>query len=107
LAGASGWRIGLVQRPGRARAFYGTIAVATFADAILNFTPLDPIKALFWSAVINGLVAVPIMATIMLMASRRRVMGHFVLGPWLTTLGWLATAVMAVAVVGMFVTWGA
>jgi Mn2+/Fe2+ NRAMP family transporter len=73
---------------------------------VLNFTPLDPIKALFWSAVINGVAAVPIMVIIMLMASRRRVMGQFTLGPWLKTLGWLATAAMAAAAIGMFATWG-
>jgi NRAMP (natural resistance-associated macrophage protein)-like metal ion transporter len=100
------WPVGLAQRPGRARAFYGTIAVATLAGAVMNFTPLDPIKALFWSAVINGVAAVPIMVMIMLMGARRKVMGQFTLGPWLVGLGWLATAVMAVAAIGMFATWG-
>ena len=75
------WRVGLAQRPGRARAFYGTIALATLVGATLNFTPLDPIKALFWSAVINGVAAVPIMVIIMLMASRKQVMGQFALRP--------------------------
>ena len=100
------WRVGLARRPGRARAFYGTIAVATFVGAVLNFTPLDPIKALFWSAVINGVTAVPIMVMIMLMASRRQVMGQFTLTPWLKCLGWLATGAMAAAAIGMFATWG-
>jgi Mn2+/Fe2+ NRAMP family transporter len=100
------WRVGLAQRPGRARAFYGVIAAATLVGAVLNFTPLDPIKALFWSAVINGVAAVPIMVMIMLMASRRAVMGQFTLTRWLTGLGWLATAVMAMAAIGMFATWG-
>jgi NRAMP (natural resistance-associated macrophage protein)-like metal ion transporter len=100
------WRVGLAQRPGRARAFYGAIAVATCIGAALNFTSLDPIKALFWSAVINGVAAVPIMVMIMLMASRQRVMGEFTLTPWLNTLGWLASAVMAAAAIGMFATWG-
>ena len=100
------WRVGLSQRPGRAPAFYGTIAAATFVGAALNFTALDPIKALFWSAVINGVAAVPIMAMIMLMGSRRAVMGEFTLKPLLRTLGWLATLVMAGAVVAMFATWG-
>jgi NRAMP (natural resistance-associated macrophage protein)-like metal ion transporter len=100
------WRVGLAQQPGRARAFYGTIAVATLVGAALNFTPLDPIKALFWSAVINGVAAAPIMIMVMLMASRRKVMGQFTLKPLLATLGWLATAVMAVAAIGMFATWG-
>jgi NRAMP (natural resistance-associated macrophage protein)-like metal ion transporter len=103
---ALGWRVGLAQRPGRAKAFYGTIAVATLVGAAVNFTPLDPIKALFWSAVINGVVAVPIMVLIMLMACRRAVMGQFTLGPWLKGLGWAATGVMTLAAVGMFATWG-
>jgi NRAMP (natural resistance-associated macrophage protein)-like metal ion transporter len=106
LGEALGWRVGLSQRPGRAKAFYGAIAAATLVGAALNFTPLDPIKALFWSAVINGVAAVPIMTLIMLMASRQAVMREFTLGPWLKTLGWLATAVMAIAAVGMFATWG-
>jgi Mn2+/Fe2+ NRAMP family transporter len=100
------WRVGLAQRPGRARAFYGMIAFATLVGAILNFTPLDPIRALFWSAVINGVAAVPIMVIIMLMASRKQVMGQFALQPLLKALGWLATAAMAAAAVGMFATWG-
>jgi NRAMP (natural resistance-associated macrophage protein)-like metal ion transporter len=100
------WRVGLAQRPGRARAFYGTIAVATCVGAVLNFTALDPIKALFWSAVINGVAAAPIMVMIMLMASRRRVMGEFTLTRWLTTFGWLATVVMVTAAIGMFAAWG-
>ena len=100
------WRVGLAQRPGRAPAFYVTIAAATLVGAALNFTPLDPVKALIWSAIINGVAAVPIMAMIMLMASRRAVMGEFALTKRLAVLGWLATAVMAAAAVGMFATWG-
>ncbi len=100
------WRVGLTQRPGRAPASYATIACATLVGAILNFTPLDPIKALFWSAVINGVAAVPIMIMIMLMASRTKVMGQFALRPLLKALGWHATAAMAAAGVGMFATWG-
>jgi len=100
------WRVGLSQRPGRARAFYGTIAAATVVGAALNFTALDPIKALFWSAVINGVAAVPIMGMIMVMGSRHAVMGQFTLRPLLKTLGWLATLVMTAAAVGMFATWG-
>jgi NRAMP (natural resistance-associated macrophage protein)-like metal ion transporter len=103
---ALNWRVGLAQRPGRAPAFYGTIAAATFVGAGLNFTALDPIKALFWSAVINGVVAVPIMAMIMILGSRSAVMGQFTLKPLLRTLGWVATAAMAAAAVGMFATWG-
>jgi Mn2+/Fe2+ NRAMP family transporter len=98
------WVVGLTQRPGRAPAFYVTIAASTLVGAALNFTPLDPVKALIWSAIINGVAAVPIMAMIMLMASRRSVMGEFALSKRLAVLGWLATAVMAAAAVGMFAT---
>jgi NRAMP (natural resistance-associated macrophage protein)-like metal ion transporter len=103
---ALGWRVGLSQKPQRAKAFYAAIALATLVGALLNFSPLDPIKALFWSAVINGVAAVPIMIMIMILSSRRAVMGPFALGPGLKTFGWLATAVMAAAAVGMFATWG-
>jgi Mn2+/Fe2+ NRAMP family transporter len=100
-----GWRIGLDERPGRAPRFYWAIAGAIFVGALLNFSSLDPIKALIYSAVVNGVVAVPVMAMIMLMASQRRIMGEFALHPWLKSLGWIATAVMAAAAVGMFATW--
>ena len=100
-----GWRIGLDERPGAAPRFYWAIAGTIFVGALLNFSLLDPIKALIFSAVVNGVVAVPVMAMIMLMASRRKVMGEFALKPWLKVLGWIATAVMAAAAVGMFATW--
>jgi Mn2+/Fe2+ NRAMP family transporter len=106
LGEAFKWRVGLAQRAGRAPAFYLAIAAATLVGAAMNFSPLDPIKALFWSAVINGVAAVPILAMIMLMASRRKVMGEFALGLWLKGLGWLATAAMATAAIAMLATWG-
>jgi Mn2+/Fe2+ NRAMP family transporter len=101
LGEALRWRVGLARRPEHAPAFYGTIALATLIGAGVNFTALDPIRALFWSAVINGVVAVPIMTMIMLMASRRTVMKQFSIGPWLKGLGWLATVAMAAAAAGM------
>ncbi len=100
------WPVGLAQQPKRAKAFYATIAGATFIGGLLNFTPLDPIKALFWSAVINGVVAVPVMVAIMLMAAKPAVMGEFVISTPLKAMGWLATAAMTAAAVGMFATWG-
>ncbi len=100
------WPVGLAQQPKRAKAFYGTIAGATVVGGVLNFTPLDPIKALFWSAVINGVVAVPVMIAIMLIAAKPAVMGQFVLPFRLKMMGWLATAVMTAATIGMFATWG-
>ena len=72
----------------------------------LNLTPLDPIKALYWSAVINGVVAVPLMVVMMLMSSRAKVMGEFTLPWFLQLFGWLATAAMGAAAIVMFVTWG-
>jgi NRAMP (natural resistance-associated macrophage protein)-like metal ion transporter len=106
LGEALRWPVGLARKPLKARAFYGTIAAATVIGALLNFSPLDPVKALFWSAVLNGIVAVPVMVMMLLMAVRSDVMGRFVLGRRLATMGWLATAVMALAAVGMFATWG-
>ena len=67
--------------------------------------PLDPVKALFWSAVMNGVVAVPVMVMMLLMAVRRDVMGPFAIGPVLKVLGWLATAAMSAAIIGMLATW--
>ncbi|UDL94293.1 divalent metal cation transporter [Lichenihabitans sp. PAMC28606] len=99
-----GWHVGLARKPGRARGFYGVIAAATLVGAALNFTPIDPIKALFWSAVINGIVAVPIMIMMMLLASRADIMGRFALPPLLKGVGWLATLVMGLAAVGMLAT---
>ncbi len=100
------WPVGLARKPQQARAFYATIAAATVIGALLNFVALDPVKALFWSAVLNGVVAVPVMVMMLLMAVRSKVMGKFVLGPTLKWMGWLATAVMALAAFGMFATWG-
>ncbi len=105
LGEALGWTTGLDRRPLEARAFYLTIAVSTLAGVGINFVGLDPIRALFWSAVINGVVSVPLMAIIMLLAMRREVMGRFVLPRWLWATGWLGTGIMAIAVVLMFATW--
>jgi Mn2+/Fe2+ NRAMP family transporter len=102
LGEASLWPVGLAQRPRRAKAFYATIAIATGIGVVLNFSHLDPVKALFWSAVVNGVAAAPIMAAIMLIASRKDVMGTFGLSMPLRIAGWLATAVMGAATIGMF-----
>ena len=106
LGEAMRWPVGLARKPLRARAFYGTIAVATLVGGALNFTAIDPVKALFWSAVINGVVAVPVMAMTMRMATNSDIMGQFQVRGVLRALGWLATLVMALATVAMFATWG-
>jgi len=105
LGEALGWPTGLARLPRDAKAFYGTIVVGTLIGIFINFIDLDPIKALFWSAVLNGVVAVPLMVVIMVMAMQKRVMGAFTLRWPLWAMGWLCTAAMAVAVVIMFATW--
>jgi Mn2+/Fe2+ NRAMP family transporter len=77
------------------------ICVATIVGIIMNFTPIDPIRALYWSAVINGIVAVPVMAVMMWLAGAPKVMGDLVATGWAKILGWIATGVMLVAIVPM------
>jgi NRAMP (natural resistance-associated macrophage protein)-like metal ion transporter len=104
LGEALNWRLGLARQPARAKAFYGTIAAATAIGIGLNFAPIDPMRALFWAAVVNGVIAVPIMAVTMLMARQPRVMGRFSVPLRLAVVGWLATAAMALVVAAMAVT---
>ncbi len=104
LGEALDWTTGLGRAPLDAKAFYGAITVATLIGIGINFTAIDPIKALFWSAVLNGVVAVPLMVMMMLMAVQPRVMGRFTLPGPLRALGWLCTGTMAVAVAIMFAT---
>ena len=105
LGEALGWHVGLARKLNRAKGFYAILAGATLLGTLMNYTPIDPVKALFWSAVINGVVAVPVMVTMMLLSSNRKVMGDFALPPILKAFGWLATFVMAIAAIGMFATW--
>ena len=106
LAEAMGWRAGLGRAPNEAKQFYATIVGGTLIGVSINFVHIDPIKALFWSAVINGVVAVPVMVIMMIMAMQPKVMGQFTLPRPLWAVGWLSTAAMAVAAVIMFATWG-
>ncbi len=100
------WETGLdLKWPAQGRGFYGIIAVATLGGALIDFLPVDPVKALFWSAVINGVIAAPIMALMMLLASSKRIMGGFTLSARHRVLGWTATAVMLAAVLAMLATW--
>jgi Mn2+/Fe2+ NRAMP family transporter len=103
LGEARGWPIGLAREPKDAIAFYMTIALATLIGSLINFLPIDPIKALFWSAVINGVVAVPIMAIMMIITTNPAIMGQFRISTPLRVVGWLATVVMAAATTGMLV----
>ncbi|MDH6231955.1 NRAMP (natural resistance-associated macrophage protein)-like metal ion transporter [Mesorhizobium soli] len=98
------WPTGLDRKPMHAKAFYATIAIATLIGVGLNFSPINPIRALYWSAVINGVVAVPIMAMMMLMAVQPRIMGKNTIGAGLRAFGWLSTAVMTLTAAAMLVT---
>ncbi|MCP3417537.1 divalent metal cation transporter [Bradyrhizobium brasilense] len=95
------WRVGLTRRPKEAIAFYSVLALSGGIGIALNFTPIDPIAALYWSAVVNGVLAVPVMVLLMFMARRRDVMDRFVVGGWLYWLGWLSTGAMALSVIAM------
>ena len=103
LAEGSRWPIGLARQPKDAVGFYAALAVATVIGVGLNLTSIDPIKALYWSAVINGVVAVPVLVVLMLMTARHKIMGEFVITGWLRTLGWATTAVMALCAGGMMI----
>jgi Mn2+/Fe2+ NRAMP family transporter len=101
-----GWHVGLARKAHKAKAFYSFLFAAVAAGVIMNLTPIDPIKALFWSAVINGVVAVPVMVMLMILASHRKAMGDFTLSTPLKAMGWLATVAMTLASIGMFATIG-
>ena len=101
VAEAFGWPEGLERHWREARGFYAIVIVATLAGASLSFTPIDPMKALYWAAVINGVVAVPIMAAMMLLAANPKVMGPLVVRRRTRAFGWGAVGVMAVAVLMM------
>jgi NRAMP (natural resistance-associated macrophage protein)-like metal ion transporter len=94
------WREGLDHKPKEAKAFYATIALATLGGVALNFTSIDPIKALYWSAVVNGVLAAPLMAVMMVMAMNPHIMGRLTLPRPMLIVGWIATLVMALATIG-------
>ncbi len=102
LAETMGWKFGLERKVTGARGFYGVIAVSMLAGLVIQYSPISPMKALFWSAVINGVVAVPLMAVIILLACKKSVMGDFTAGWPAVVLSWIATAVMGVAALCMF-----
>ena len=103
LSEAMGWNWGLERKATDARGFYGVITVSVLAALVIQYSPISPMKALFWSAVINGVVAVPLMVVIILLVSKKSVMGAYTQGRPIIILGWIATAVMAAAAVRMFI----
>lgn len=100
------WPVGLERKARQAKGFYGVLTVATLIALALDFTGIDPIKALFWTAVINGIIACPIMIVMMHITTNKRVMKQFVLSRRLRITGWIATAVMIIAAAGLFLTMG-
>jgi len=101
LSEAMGWKEGLERKVNDARGFYAIIAVSVLAALGIQYSPISPMKALFWSAVINGVVAVPLMVVIIMLVSKKSVMGAFTASRPLIVLGWIATAVMGAAAVAM------
>jgi len=98
------WPVGLSRKPKQAIAFYSVLTFSVALGVVLNFTSIDPIKALYWSAVINGILAAPVMVMLMLLVRRPKVMGDLIVTGWLYWLGWLSTAAMGLCIVGMGIT---
>jgi NRAMP (natural resistance-associated macrophage protein)-like metal ion transporter len=105
VAEAWGWRSGLDEEPRRAKPFYGVIVGATLVGMLINFVGINPITALYWTAVLNGLLAPPLLVLIMLIANNRSVMGERTNGRALNVLGWATTLAMAAAALGLLVSW--
>ena len=103
IAEAQGWSEGLNRKAMEARGFYGVIAAAMVIGMALGFSPIDPIKALYWSAVLNGVISVPIMAAMMIVVTSKKRMGDFTATPSQRLLGWAATVIMGCAVAAMFI----
>ena len=105
IAEALGWKHGLDQKPRRAKLFYSVIAVSTVLGMLINFVGINPITALFWTAVINGFLAPPILVVVMLVANNKKVLGHEVNGLITNVTGWLTTATMFAAAIALVLTW--
>ena len=103
LAETMGWEWGLERTVKQAKGFYGIIAISVLAALAIQYSPISPMKALFWSAVINGVVAVPLLVVILLLASKESVMGQYVAPRYLQVMGWMTTGVMGFAAVWMFI----
>ncbi|MEI8032507.1 MAG: divalent metal cation transporter [Chlorobiaceae bacterium] len=102
LSEAMGWNSGLEYKPEDARGFYSIIALSVLLGLVIQYSPISPMKALFWSAVINGVIAVPLMVVIIMLASKKSVMGKFAVSKTIIALGWIAVIVMGAAALCMF-----
>jgi Mn2+/Fe2+ NRAMP family transporter len=92
-------------RPRRAKLFYGVITLSTLLGMLINFMGVNPITALFWTAVINGFLAPPVLVVVMLIANNKKVLGARVNGRVTNIVGWTTTALMFAAAIGLIVTW--
>jgi Mn2+/Fe2+ NRAMP family transporter len=102
---AFGWECSLDDKPREAKHFYVVISLSTLVSISVGFLGINPIKALLWTAVINGVLAPPLLLVIMLVSSNRKVMGDKVNGWGANLVGWTATVVMFAAAIGMILTW--
>jgi NRAMP (natural resistance-associated macrophage protein)-like metal ion transporter len=105
VAESFGGRHGFDEKPHRAKLFYGVIAVSTLVGMLINFLGINPISALFWTAVINGFLAPPLLIVVMLIANNKKVMGDQINGRWMNILGWTTTLLMFAAAIGLVLTW--
>lgn len=105
VAETFGWRSGLDEKPRHAKKFYSVIAFSTLVGVVIDFAGINPISALFWTAVINGVVAPPLLVVVMLVSNNKHVMGSRTNSPLTNVIGWLAAAIMFAAAIGMFLTW--
>jgi Mn2+/Fe2+ NRAMP family transporter len=100
------WRYGLDKKFHGARRFYSIIAISTFIGVLITFAKIPPVTALYWTAVINGVLAPPLIVIIMLVSGSEKIMGKRTNGPLANILGWSTAVIMTGAAVGMFLTWG-
>jgi Mn2+/Fe2+ NRAMP family transporter len=103
VAGIGGYPASLECKPPQAKLFYAVISLGMIIGVAVDWLPISPMKALFWSAVANGIAAAPVLAGLMLVVSRRSIMGEFVASRTLKIGGWVTTGVMAIAAIAMFV----
>jgi Mn2+/Fe2+ NRAMP family transporter len=99
------WPVGLSRKPKEAIAFYSVLAISVAIGVALNFTPINPVKALYWSAVVNGVLAAPLMVALMILVRRQAVMGKLAVSGWLYVLGWASTVAMLLCVIALGVGW--
>jgi Mn2+/Fe2+ NRAMP family transporter len=105
VAESFGWKHGLDRRPRQAKAFYGLIALSTLLGTLVNFVGINPVKALFWTAVINGFLAPPLLVLILIVANNPKIMGVRVNGTLLNVTGWITAVVMIAAAVALVAIW--